>query len=107
MPYITAAERERLDPSVNSVIQALHEGGWNAGSANYVIFTVLATWLARDTYYKTVASIMGTLAAVSAEFYRRCVFPFEANARALNGELNSVIAVKEAIRLRFGLEELP
>ena len=85
MPYITEATRKAMEKYGDSVIQ-------HPGELNYKITTIILEYLKRISHnrklkYADYNSIMGVLANVSQEFYRRVVIPYEQEKMKENGDV--------------------
>ena len=87
MPYIEEASRQDLDPFINKVINELEGGDWKPGEVNYTIYRIMLAWWKNESRYSTVCSIMGTLACVAQEFYRKIAGPYENKAAERNGDV--------------------
>lgn len=92
MPYIIKDKRAILDPSIESVLNALRElesdGSKNnfEGNLNYVISTLLFR-IYSGGGYRAVNDAMGVLSSVQAEFYRRVAVPYENQKAFENGDV--------------------
>ncbi len=87
MPYISKEERKQYHLAVSNVIHKLDRADWNPGHMNYVMYTILkAAWI-RNASYNNGNKLMGVLASVSAEFYRRLMVPYEDDKMDENGDV--------------------
>lgn len=78
MPYIKPESRT----------SPIGRAALNAGELNYRIFKELLAYLQTHTESYTVYNeIMGVLSCVQAEFYRRCVVPYEEKKMLENGDI--------------------
>lgn len=81
MPYIASEDRERLDPAIDELVQALREraearDGAFEGYLNYAV-TRLALGVIPERRYASIARLTGVLENVKQEFYRRYAEPYE------------------------------
>jgi hypothetical protein len=88
MPYILPSERQRFDPLINALSAELQKDGCVDGNLNYVISTLTAKAFAANRRYAEANKLMGVLACVAAEFYRRDVAPYEDEKRTQNGDVD-------------------
>lgn len=97
MPYICQAQREKLDPIIDTLSEAIVsesvEGADETGCAgilNYVctrlFLSVFRTLFARMKYWH-VALISGVLSNINSEIYRRVAHDFEDEKCRLNGDV--------------------
>ena len=84
MPYLLKRDRLALDPFLEALIDSID----TVGEANYV-FTRILTEAAPfvPLSYANGNAALGVLAAVSAEYYRRSMVPYENIKWAQNGDL--------------------
>ena len=95
MPYITAKQRVALDP----YIEAITGNVTTLGEMNYVLTRLLTESPAtRGQRYRDAVYVLGSLAAVGLEYYRRQVGPHEDDAIALNGDIPAYSTVPEPDR---------
>ena len=101
MPYILPQDRRPLDEAVDTVINAVRlTTGWldssrlpsdakADGCLNYVITQLLVRWYRGycGGGYVNFQRALGLLTAVSQEFYRRVVAPYEDTKREANGDV--------------------
>jgi hypothetical protein len=99
MPYIKQEQRDWYKKELDALIFAM-DGEWDPGITNYVIYKILLAWFASSPRYKTICSIMGTLACVSQEFYRKIAAPYENNALTRNGEIEGVHDIWDKINAK-------
>jgi len=87
MPYITKQERDELDPEINALVKKLSTAPQEKldGRLNYVITRILIC-LYQPSYFNYNRAL-GVLAAVSHEFYRRRVAPYEDRKIQENGDV--------------------
>ena len=87
MPYIPKEDRKQYHLAVANVIHKLDRANWDAGHINFVIYSILkAAWI-RNASYSNGNKLIGVLASVSAEFYRRFLVPHEDNKKEDNGDV--------------------
>lgn len=80
-PYIK--EEERTELSVSEIQPK------NAGQLNFVISTIISEYLERKGLrYENINEVMGVIACVSAEFYRRVAQPYEDKKIKENGDID-------------------
>ena len=82
MPYIKEADRERLKPILNPLLNA----GLSEGEATYVI-CLLGNTLYGGGDYATKVKWLAVLESAKLEYYRRVLVPHEERKRELNGEV--------------------
>jgi len=84
MPYITQAERDRLDVGINHLNGVIQ----TSGDLNYVV-TKLMLHYSEEPKSKYVASVMsiGTVVCAMLEFYRRFTAPYEDKKIKENGDV--------------------
>lgn len=86
MPYIDQERRHELRVRK-------HHPPQDVGELNYVISDIVDDYVLDRAIdngkrsYAVLNDVMGVLAAVQAEFYRRVVAPYEDGKRAENGEV--------------------
>lgn len=92
MPYIAPVDRIQYEPWLRDLAKllAFHN---NVGHVNYVITRLLVLWLqerhrinGESLRYVEINDVLGVLAAVQAEFYRRVAAPFEDTKKDANGD---------------------
>lgn len=84
VPYIKDRTKEILEPE----IVALSNKILNRGELNYTIMMLILMMLARtDKRYEDREQFLGTLDAVSKEYYRRAVAPYEDEKAKENGDV--------------------
>lgn len=88
MPYIPQWARNGLDSDIKNLADEIRgfSGAKKAGWCNYAI-----TKLLMEVYdvqdYATYNEILGILAAVTQELYRRKIAPYEDEAKMKNGDV--------------------
>ncbi|MFA5166489.1 MAG: hypothetical protein WC449_04335 [Candidatus Paceibacterota bacterium] len=101
MPYITKSARDKLDPHIEAIAQAISEQTKEtkdelslAGMVNYVC-TRIALLSFRKVLgkfrYKWIALFTGILENIKQEFHDRVVKPYEAEANWKHGDLPEFI----------------
>ncbi|MBU1167769.1 hypothetical protein KKC60_05195 [Patescibacteria group bacterium] len=85
MPYLLPKDRDRLDPLINQLAEAISEEN-RAGDINYIINQLLLGNIGQGKY-KDYNELVGTLEAAKLEFYRRKVAPYEEKKAKENGDL--------------------
>jgi hypothetical protein len=88
MPYIPQDDRRKLDGHVEALAGALRDEshGKPAGMMNYAITTLLLRTYEPQSY-QAINEVMGVLACVQAEFYRKLAAPYEDRKARLNGKV--------------------
>ena len=82
MPYIEQKDR----PDYEKPIEQLNPE--KAGDLNYILSRICADYIARKgKNYANLNEVMGVVACVSHEFYRRVVAPYEDTKIAANGDI--------------------
>lgn len=101
MPYVAQSHREKLNPFINSLAEAIvaeciHEGTeltW-PGLTNYAIFRtgllVIRGLFGTSLRYMNMALYIGVLENVKQEFYERLGRPLEDEKKAANGDVDIV-----------------
>lgn len=87
MPYIRKQDRILYDEHIQKLNSSLQEKGYTLGHVNYVISSIIVAWWNDLPCYATICEIIGTLAGVSAEFYRKIGGPYEETKEKENGPL--------------------
>ena len=83
MPYITKADAERFEESLESLPQA-----GTAGELNYLFTRIALKYVkAHGLRYAVLNDVMGALTGAQAEFYRRLVAKYEETKISDNGDL--------------------
>ena len=85
MPYISQIARNRLSE--------LNQTPTTVGELNYVLTGVIRTWLSGDGHplsYTRINEVMGVLACISQEVYRRVAVPYEERKMKENGDVFNV-----------------
>jgi len=85
MPYIKQSDRERLDPRIKALADAIDKDQ-RAGELNYSI-TKLFLALKGEGRYKDYNELIGALESAKLEFYRRQVGPYEDDKVKENGDV--------------------
>lgn len=87
MPYITQEERKELDLEIDQLLEKLRKAPLEKvdGRLNYVISRLLNGVYAPS--YFNYNRALGVLSAVSHEFYRRKVAPYEDTKIRENGDI--------------------
>ena len=80
MPYISQVARNRLlEPKRTPT---------TVGELNYVLTGEILRWLSsQPSTYASYNEVMGVLACISHELYRRLVVPYEEERMKLNGDV--------------------
>lgn len=82
-PYIKPTQRRAIDLGIEAIPRLME-----AGRLNYTITSLCnqyVDWLGEN--YASLNEVMGVLACVQAEFYRRRVSPYEDEKILLNGDV--------------------
>ena len=85
MPYVSQEQREQL--------AVLGTRPQTVGELNYVLTGVIRTWLSGDGHplsYTRINEVMGVLACISQEVYRRVAVPYEERKMKENGDVFNV-----------------
>lgn len=97
MPYIPPDRREVLDAYANAIAKHLKEtakeGSW-IGDLNYVITRMILRTLRvmfKEIRYWQIVIVLGTLQALTVEFYRRIASPYENRQMERFGDVNEFI----------------
>ncbi len=91
MPYIKKEQRPELDALINPLIvymKNLPESDQD-GSLNYVITRILKSLYPKKYFH--VNRALGVLSAVTHEFYRRVIAPYEDTKISENGDVSGDI----------------
>jgi hypothetical protein len=84
MPYIKKRDRLGLDPYLETLLDSID----TVGEVNYVISRILTeTKPFAPLNYERANAALGVLTAVTAEYYRRVVAPYETGKWAEHGDL--------------------
>ncbi len=90
MPYIPEEEREKYRPAIRELVMTVNDRSdrdiTKLGSANYIITSLLNGMFHRPRYFSMVF-VIGTLACVALEFYRRRGAPYEDQKAEENGDV--------------------
>jgi hypothetical protein len=96
MPYIKPEQRDRLDPYINALIEAINKESSDlvvpvnhlshAGILNYVC-TRLALEVIPVRQYWAIALKSGVFRNIADEFYRRYAVPYEEEKISSNGDV--------------------
>jgi len=94
MPYISEEKREVLDPAIEELIQVFR--GLQSddpldntqANLNYVISRLLDRMYTSN--YQEIVNALGTLSAVTFEYYRRVAAPYENQKRHDHGDVYNV-----------------
>ena len=81
MPYITQERRNKIRNDLVDVTDL------SVGDLNYIITTLLDSWVGPYATYVTYNSAIGVLEAVKLELYRRVVAVYEDKKRLENGDV--------------------
>ena len=85
MPYIKAEKREALDRDLNRIRPETE------GELNYAITVLVRRWAEDHSplgfKYEIGNRVMGVFESAKAEFYRRCMVPYEDLKREENGDV--------------------
>lgn len=106
MPYISEDERPKLDPAIESMIDAIlfdvkPENSWELskllGRINYCFSRVSAhlTLTEDGVSYRNVAMITGVLENIKQEFYRRVASQYEDKKIVENGDIFEYMTLNE------------
>ena len=89
MPYIRQYERDRLDPHIAALLDALGavRSGSMAGCLNYAITRLVLGTLLNEPSYLQFATATGVLENVKTELYRRVMAKYEDQKCVENGEV--------------------
>jgi Domain of unknown function (DUF6899) len=93
MPYVPTEARQRLDPHVEQLANAInaladeqeHESAF-AGYLNYACTRLLLKVTPGPRYW-SIATAVGVMKTVADEFYRRVGVPYEERMRAEHGDV--------------------
>ena len=87
MPYITSAERARLD-AASDAIDAVITAETSAGELNYLVTRLAKAYVAaKGLRYEHLNAVVGALESAKGEFQRRVVAPYEDKKIAENGDV--------------------
>jgi hypothetical protein len=97
MPYITAQQREALEPALSDMAAQLQHARTSGeipasgldGALNYIITRLLheAYGVKASPHYQDFNAAVGVLESVKLELYRRYVAPYEDGKIAENGDV--------------------
>lgn len=87
MPYIKNDRRHIYNTLVEEFQDEWERGDFHPGEMNYFIFKLLDSSWRLDTSYDNANELMGVLACVSQEWYRRRVAPYEDLKKEENGDV--------------------
>jgi hypothetical protein len=94
MPYIQKRYRLKLDPQIEELALAIKKVAQEMGDKNtdfagvlHYCCTRLALEVIPERRYKFMAFVYGTLGAITEEFYRRYVAPYEDEQMKKNGDV--------------------
>jgi hypothetical protein len=87
MPYINAAVRANLAPTLNALKRLTNYVG--EGGMNYVITCLIVGWIGSRPPYSRFNAAIGVLDCVKLELYRRMVAPYEDIKCEDNGDVYS------------------
>lgn len=104
MPYIKQEDRERINPSLRELSKSIK----TAGDLNYAISMLAILFEEESPNYAKLNEIMGVLACVKEEYYRKRVVPYEDKKIEENGDLTSfsLITKKAERKLVVGPEHI-
>lgn len=83
MPYIPEVRRTAIDAGVEEILDSVGP----AGELNYAITRLCYGYAKVQDSYSSYNLVMGVLACVAQEFYRRVVAPYEDAACKRNGDV--------------------
>lgn len=87
MPYIPAADRDKLQ-SATDAMAAVIDRDTTAGDLNYMISLMAKAYIeAKGLRYEHLNAVVGALDSAKAEFQRRVVAPYEDQKIADNGDV--------------------
>lgn len=86
MPYIKEEEREKYRPGIRELVTTLNQEADRLGPVNYIITSLLNGAFPKRGYFIMVY-VIGTLACVALEFYRRRGAPYEDEKIKENGDV--------------------
>jgi len=86
MPYIDPESRGDIEPFMRSLVSYVDDQGVTEGELNYIITSLLLSWLAKPNY-KAYNAAIGVLECVKQELYRRAVAPYEDQKEEENGDV--------------------
>lgn len=87
MPYIKKGDRRWLSFHTDIDSIPAYLSAQNPGLVNYFISKIIWTLFDRCPSYNAANSLLGVLDAVSKEFYRRKVAPYEDEKIKENGDI--------------------
>lgn len=88
MPYIEQQFRDRLDPAIDNLVEAIRIVDIETrGNTNYAITRILVGVFLRHQSYADFLKAVGTLEMAKLELYRRMAAPYEDRKRDRNGEV--------------------
>lgn len=86
MPYIVQEKRELYDSNIDALGTALDLEDNDMGHLNYIISEIVGRVWNKESRYKTICMMVGTLMCVAFEFYRRVAAGYEDKAIVKNGD---------------------
>lgn len=87
MPYILAADRDKLQSAADA-IAAVVDQDTTAGDLNYLMSLMAKAYIeAKGLRYEHLNAVVGALESAKAEFQRRVVAPYEDQKIADNGDV--------------------
>ena len=91
MPYIKEEEREKYRPGIRELVTTLNQEARpyvdRLGPVNYIITSLLNGAFPKRRGYFIMVFVIGTLACVALEFYRRRGAPYEDEKIKANGDV--------------------
>lgn len=87
MPYISPAERLKLDFTIKSLAALLKTSENYEGNLNYCISTLADNLLIDNFSYGELNKIIGALECAKLELYRRLAAPYEDQKIIINGDV--------------------
>lgn len=94
MPYIKAEERAKLDLAIDELIEILKDVDVDDrdGNVNYTLTRILMNALEPEDgwRYRNMQRVMGLLACMQQEIYRRVIGPYEDRAIGFNGDVGEL-----------------
>lgn len=82
MPYIKQIHRLKFLKSLDQTPVPT-----NVGELNYLLSTVIKSYLGENTNYQKINDILGALEGAKLEFYRRVAIPYEDGKITENGDI--------------------
>lgn len=87
MPYIIKDQRKKYDSTIDNLIVLLKDA--SMGEINYCLSKLIWRLFDLNKSYANANNLFGMLHAVSTEFYRRKISPFEDEKMKINGDLEN------------------